>query len=204
MTTLSIAQEPVDDGFPRIRIANATGLDGQVQVFIQGESINPDGFKSGEVTGVFALQPGTIKIDIKHPQIEDTTQSFTLNTTDRLAIIAYTEPKKEEEAAINTKRVLKFTTLQRKQRGLKKSATLLFLSVSEGLDLGMNKTLLSLTPHKQVDMTFEDSRGSQVALTVKDKSLKIFDIDEPGDYAVIIYDMPNDGLGCITFNNTKR
>jgi hypothetical protein len=53
-------------------------------------------------------------------------------------------------------------------------------------------------------MAFEDSRGSQVALTVKDKALKNFDIDEPGDYAVIVYDKPDGGQGCITFNNTKR
>ncbi len=196
------AQQP-DDGFARLRLANATGLDGRLEIFLKGENINPEGFESGAVTGSFGMHPGPLEIMVKHPQIDDTKYTVQLNPTDRMAIIAYTEPKKDDKGVV-TKRIVKFTTLQRKPGGKKRTATLLFLSVSQGLELGMNKSTVNLVPHKQVDIGFGDARNSQVNLTVKSKMLKTFDIDEPGDYAVVVYDRPDGTQGCITFNNTKR
>lgn len=196
-------QPPADDGFARLRLANATGLDGRLQIFIKGENINPEGYESGAVTGSFGMYPGPLEIEVKHPLIDDTKHTVQLNPTDRMAIVIYTEPKKDESGVV-TKRVVKFTTLQRKPGGKKRTATLLFLSVSQGIELGMNESKVDLKPHKQVDIGFGDARNSQINLTVQAKPLKTFDIDEPGDYAVIVYDRPDGTQGCITFNNTKR
>lgn len=67
----------------------------------------------------------------------------------------------------------------------------------------MNDTALSLTANQVKDIQFGKSRGSSVQLTVKGRPLKNFDIDEPGDYAIIVFDKPDGTQGCITFNNTK-
>lgn len=203
LSTGKLHAEP-DDGFPRVRLVNATGLSGKIQIFIKGENVNPDGYESGMATAAFSLYPEEVEIKIQHPLIDDTVHQMKLLPSDRIAIIVYSEPKKGKELGVSTKRAVKFTTLQGKERGSKKTATLLFLSVSEGLELSMNQKMVNLTPHKQLDMVFGDARSSQVNLAVKDKTLRTFDIDEPGDYAVIVYDKPDGTQGCVTFNNSKR
>ncbi len=200
--TIGHAQKVDPEDFPWIRIANATGLDGPIQIFIKGRNINPEGYESGVVTGAFSLYPGQLEVVVKHPLIEDSTFNLELHPSDRMALIVYTEPVEKKDDIVK-KRVIKFSTLKRKSKSERKSATLLFLSVTKGIDLSMNDTLVSLTPHQQKDLSFGQSRGSQVNLMVKGRPLKTFDIDEVGDYAIIVFDKPDGTQGCITFNNTR-
>lgn len=196
------AQEVNPEAFPFVRLANATGLDGRIEVFIKGRNVNPEGYASGAVTGAFSLYTGDTEFTVKHPQIDDT--KFTLNLTenDRLAIVIYTEAAKNDGDVVQ-KRKVKFTTLKRKTKGGKKSATLLFISPNKGIDIAMNNSPVALTANQQKDIQFSQSGGSQVVLTANGKPLKSFDIDEPGDYAIIVFDKPDGTQGCITFNNTR-
>ncbi|MES2596274.1 MAG: hypothetical protein V4662_13100 [Verrucomicrobiota bacterium] len=195
-------QEPDPEAYPWVRLANATGLDGRIQVLIKGRNVNPEGYESGAVTGAFSLYTGETEFTIKHPQIDDTKFMINLNPNDRMAVVIYTEPDKKQGDVLK-KRQVKFTTLKRKAKGDKKSATLLFISPNKGIDIGMNDAPVSLVANQQKDIHFAQSRGSQVVLTVRGKPLRTLDIDEPGDYAIIVFDNPDGTQGCITFNNTR-
>lgn len=196
------AQEVDPEAFPWVRLANATGLDGRIEVFIKGRNVNPEGYASGAVTGAFSLYTGETEFTIKHPQIDDTKFTLNLSENDRMAVIIYTEAA-QNEGDVLKKRKVKHTVLKRKTKGEKKSATLLFISPNKGIDIGMNDAPVTLTANKQKDIQFAQSRGSQVVLTVNGKPLKTLDIDEPGDYAIIVFDKPDGTQGCITFNNTR-
>jgi len=201
-TSMTHAQEVNPEAYPWVRLANATGLDGRIEVFIKGRNVNPEGYASGAVTGAFSLYTGDTEFTIKHPQIDDTKFTINLTENDRLAIVLFTESAQDGSDVVQ-KRKVKFTTLKRKTKGGKKSATLLFISPNKGIDIAMNNSPVTLTANQQKDIQFSQSGGSQVVLTINGKSLKSFDIDEPGDYAIIVFDKPDGTQGCITFNNTR-
>lgn len=195
-------QEPANASLCFIRLANATGLDGKLHFLINGEDMNVKGFGSGVATGSFGVEPGTYEVSTTHPLVEDNKYSVKLNAGDSFSIIAYTEPVIDDDGIVK-KRVVKFSTLQSKAGKDKKTATLLFLSVTKEVNLEVNDASVSLVAHKQLDIAFKDAVNKQVNLKALGASLGHFDIEDPGDYAVIVFDKPDGTKGCITFYNLR-
>lgn len=186
------------------RLANATGLDGQLHFYLEGEDLNPRGYKSGETTGSLGVAVPTVKLKASHPLCDDTEYELKLEPGEQTAVIAYIEPQMDQRTGEVRKRTLKFNTLERKSGSKKRTATLLFLSVSQSIDLDMNGKPVTLTALKQQDIGFGDSRSTGVSLSVGKQSIGNLDIEEAGDYAVIVFDKADGTHGCITFYNTRH
>jgi len=186
------------------RLANATGLDGELHFFMDGEDLNPKGYKSGETTGSLGVAVPTVKLTAKHPLCDDTEYQIKLQPGEQTAVIAYVEPQVDPTTGEVKKRTLKFSTLQRKNGKGKRTATLLFLSVSQPIELDMNGQPVTLTPMKQLDIGFGDARSTGVSLSVDKKTIGSLDIEDAGDYAVIVFDKADGTHGCITFYNTRH
>lgn len=193
-----------DEAVGYFRLANATGLDGKLHFFLNGEDLNADGYPSGETTGSLGVAPAPVKITAKHPLCEDADYTFEVKPGEQTAIIAYVEPQKDQKTGEVKKREIKFGTLERKGGSKKRSATLLFLSVSQQIELRMNNAPVVLTPHKQVNVNFSESRGTGVNIAVGDSKIGGLDIEDPGDYAVIVFDKADGSHGCITFYNSRH
>lgn len=193
-----------DEAVGYFRLANATGLDGKLHFLLNGEDLNPEGYPSGETTGSLGVTPAPVKITATHPLCEDADYSFEIKPGDQTAIIAYVEPQKDQKTGEVKKREIKFGTLERKGDTKKRSATLLFLSVSQQIELRMNNSPVILTPHKQVNVNFSESRGTGVNIAVGESRIGGLDIENPGDYAVIVFDKADGSHGCITFYNSRH
>lgn len=193
-----------DDTNSYFRLANATGLDGKVHFHLDGEDLNPDGYISGETTGSLGVAATSVRIKASHLQCEDAEQTFQLTPGQQTAIIVYIEPEKDSKTGEIKKRLIKFSTLDRKADSKKRTATLLFLSVSQSIEVKMNNSPINLTALKQSDIAFGDSRLTGVNITVAEKKIGDFDIEDPGDYAVIVFDKADGTHGCISFYNSRH
>lgn len=186
------------------RLANATGLDGMLHFYMEGEDLNRKGYKSGETTGSLGVAVPTVKLKASHPLCDDIEYELKLQPSEQTAVIVYVEPQVDPKTGEVKKRTLKFSTLQRKSGRGKRTATLLFLSVSQSIDLDMNGKPVTLKPLKQVDVGFGDSRSTGVEIAVGSQKIGNLDIEEAGDYAVIVFDKADGTHGCITFYNTRH
>lgn len=200
LTLSAFAQE----GEGAFRLANATGLDGRLKFFINGYEISSEGYESGQTTGNLDIPSGMLDIKVQHPLCEDSQMQLNLVGGQQIAIIAYVEPLKDKQTGEVKKRVIKFGKLESKPRSDKRSAALLFLSVSNQVEVMMNGSAVVLTPHKQVDVAFGDSRSTGVSIEVGKRLIGGLDLENPGDYAVIVFDKADGTQGCITFYNTKH
>lgn len=199
------AQAQDDGTVGYFRLANATGLDGALHFYMDGEDLNPKGYVSGETTGSLGVGVPTVKLRATHPLCEDTEYELKLQPGLQTAVIVYVEPQVDQKTGEVKKRELKFSTLERKSGGSrKKSATLLFLSVSQSIDLDMNGKPITLKALKQLDVGFGDSSSTAVNIAVGKTSIGNLDIEEAGDYAVIVFDKADGTHGCITFYNTRH
>lgn len=198
------AQAQEDGTVGYFRLANATGLDGMLHFYLEGEDLNPKGYKSGATTGSLGVSVPTAKLKASHPLCEDTEYVLKLQPGEQTAVIVYVEPQMDQKTGEVKKRTLKFATLERKDGSKKRTATLLFLSVSQPINLDMNGKPVTLAPMKQQDIGFGDSRSTGVALEVGGQKIGNLDIEEAGDYAVIVFDKSDGTHGCITFYNTRH
>lgn len=193
-----------DEAVGYFRLANATGLDGNLHFYLDGEDLNPIGYTSGETTGSLGVATANVKLKATHPLCDDTEFELKLQPGEQTAVIAYVEPQVDAKTGKVKKRVLKFSTLQRKSGSSKKTATLLFLSVSQSIDLEMNGRPVTLKTLQQMDVGFSESASTGVNIGVGSQKIGGFDIEDPGDYAVIIFDKADGTHGCITFYNTRH
>lgn len=200
LSTSIFAQE----GAGAFRLANATGLDGRLHFYLNGFVVSPEGYESGQTTGKLNIGSGELKITVKHPLCELGEMQINITPGQQIAIIAYVEPIKDTKTGEVKKRIIKFGTLESKTRTKDRSAALLFLSVSEKVQVTMNGNPVLLTPNKQVDVKFGESRGTGVNIEVGKTMVGGLDLEDPGDYAVIIFDKADGTQGCITFYNSKR
>lgn len=186
------------------RLANATGLHGKLNFLMDGADINAKGYDSGETTGSLGVAVPTVLLKAVHPLCESAEFQINLTPGEQVAVIAYVEPQKDQKTGEVKKRILKFSKLERKPKSRKKSATLLFLSVSQSIQIKMNDAPVELQTLKQTDIGFGDSRDNGVSIKVGQQEIGSLDIEESGDYAVIIFDKADGTQGCITFYNSRH
>lgn len=186
------------------RVVNATGLPGRVHFYLNGEIINSEGYESGQTTGNMGIPAKLWELKVKHTQCEEAIHAFEVTPGQQMAIIAYTEPVIDPKTGDIIKRVIKFGKIEGKPRGAKRSAALLFLSVSKQMEITMNNNPVVLEQNKQLDVSFAEARGTGVDIKAKGKDIGGINIEEMGDYAVVVYDNPDGTQGCVTFYNSKR
>ena len=191
-STLANAQETPSKkaGFVRIVNAVAQGQD-TLQLFIDGENMNPDGYSIGDVTGGIGLKPGSHEIVFKRTGLTDGTTRITLAADTTITMIPFAElvPASDDQKAHWAIRILRL-----KQMEPETARTATFTSVSQ-------------TPQHEVEI--RDPKGNwtkvfvkrltiartpilypegYVPLRIKDIKLPPIPVGEPGNYVVVLYD----------------
>ncbi|MEI6655362.1 MAG: hypothetical protein WCP45_11380, partial [Verrucomicrobiota bacterium] len=91
LTSLT-AQNPAVEraGFVRLVNTVAQGSD-KLQLLIDGEVINPDGYKLGDVTGGIGLKPGAHQITLRRPGVNEGNTRLTVAADSTITLIPFAE-----------------------------------------------------------------------------------------------------------------
>ena len=91
LTSTAAPATPADiPAFARLIDAVAQGQD-KLRLFIDGESMNPDGYILGDVTGGIGLKPGPHEFTLKRPGVSDGVTRITLAAGHTITLIAFAE-----------------------------------------------------------------------------------------------------------------
>lgn len=96
-----VPEVPPDMGF--LRLVNAVGLPGALQVRIDGTEAAPEGFKMGEATGAVGLSPGSYKVELEHASLDKESLEVNIQTGQISTVIAYRTEKAEPKAKSTAK-----------------------------------------------------------------------------------------------------
>ena len=91
-----VPEVPPDMGF--LRLVNAVGLPGVLQVRIDGAEAAPEGFKAGEATGAVGLPPGSYKVELEQASLGKVALEVNIRTGQISTVIAYRTEKPESKA----------------------------------------------------------------------------------------------------------
>ena len=177
-------------GFVRLVDAVAQGHD-KLQLLIDGEAMNPDGYQLGDVTGGIGLKPGAHEITIKRPGVREGITRLSIVADDTITLIPFAEqvPATDDKPAHWAMRILR---LRQMEPVAKRSAT--FVSVSQ-------------TPEHEVEIRAPNGIWTTVSvkrlaiartpilypegyvpLRCKSGKLPSIPVGEPGNYVVVLYD----------------
>jgi hypothetical protein len=177
-------------GFVRLVNALAQG-DKATELLIDGESMNPDGYQLGDVTGGIGLAPGSHTITIKREGVTAGTTRIDVAADQTTTVIPFAEkvPATDDAPAYWAVRILRL-----KQMEPETARTATFVSVSQ-------------TPEHEVEI--RDPKGNWTKVTVKRLTtvrtpilypegyvplrtktgkLPSIPVGEPGNYVVVLYD----------------
>lgn len=96
-----VPEVPPDMGF--VRLVNAVGLAGVLQVRINGTEASPEGFKMGEATGAVGLLPASYKVELEHASLGKETLEVNIQTGQISTVIAYRTEKPEAKTTAKGK-----------------------------------------------------------------------------------------------------
>ena len=190
LTTTAQDAPPPKVGFVRIVNAVAQGQD-TLQLLIDGESLNPDGYKLGDVTGGIGLKPGSHEVTLKQTGLKDGVTRISVVADNTTTLIPFAElvPATDDKKAHWEIRILR---LKQMEPETKRTAT--FVSVSQ-------------TPEHEVEIS--DPKGNwtkvfvkrltiartpilfpegYVPLRAKAGRLPSIPVGQPGNYVVVLYD----------------
>lgn len=91
-----VPEVPPSMGF--LRLVNAVGLPGALQVRIDGTEAAPEGFKAGEATGAVGLPPGSYKIELEQALLGKEALEVSIQTGQISTVVAYRTEKPEAKA----------------------------------------------------------------------------------------------------------
>jgi len=192
-------------GFVRLVDVLAQGQD-KLLVFIDGESINPDGYILGDVTGGIGLKPGTHEIAFKRPGVSDGVTHLNLAAEHTITLIPFAErvAATDDKPAHWAMRILRLRQLE---PVTKRSAT--FVSVSQTPELEVE---ISAPNGKWTAVTVKRLTTSQspilypegyVPLRCRSRPLPPIPVGEPGNYVVLLYDDANGALQALNLQDYK-
>lgn len=200
------AQEQPDKlGFVRLVNVVAPG-EGVLQLEIDGNVANPQGYQIGDITGGIGLKPGNHQISISRAGVKaaETRISVVINETTILIPFAERVPATDFEPAHWAIRVLRL-----KQKDSETGQIATFISVSREPEVRvemMNKKGKWETFYARRLATSQakiDFEKGYVPLKVKEKTLKSIPIGGQGNYVVLLYDDVEEGLQSLTFQDYK-
>lgn len=177
-------------GFVRLVDALAPGQGG-LQLFIDGESMNPDGYQLGDVTGGIGLKPGAHQIKITRPGVSEGVTRLNIVADATVTLIPYAErmPAADDKPAHWAVRILR---LKQMEPVSKRTAT--FVSVSQSpeheVEIGApngswTKVLVKRLAIARTPIHYPEG---YVPLRCKAGKLPSIPVGEPGNYVVVLYD----------------
>lgn len=201
------AQDPAAEkpGFVRLVNAVAQGRD-KLQLSIDGEMMNPDGYRLGDVTGGIGLKPGSHQITLKRPGVDEGNTRIHLDAASTVTLIPFAEwvPATEDMPGRWALRILR---LKQMEPETKRSAT--FVSVSQ-------------VPEHEVEISAPDGTWTKVfvkrlaiattpihypegyvPLRCKSGKLPSIPVGSPGNYVVVLYDDAAGNLQALNLQDYK-
>ena len=177
-------------GFVRLVDAVAQGQD-KLLLFIDGESMNPDGYVLGDVTGGIGLKPGPHEISLKRAGVSEGVTRLNLAAEHTITLIPFAErvAATDDKPAHWAMRILRLRQLE---PVTKRSAT--FVSVSQTPEIEVE---ISAPNGKWTAVTVKRLATSQspilypegyVPLRCHSRQLPAIPVGEPGNYVVVLYD----------------
>lgn len=198
-------EKPPKTGFIRLVNAVAAGT-GKLDVKVDGESLNPDGYDMGNVTGGVSVKPGSRKVTISREGNKPGTTTVIVNINETTILIPFAEkvPASDTEPAHFEIRVLRLKQLEPESD---RSAT--FVSVSQ-------------TPELKVQMREPGGKWSEVTvkrlaitqapiryprgyapLKLGDEKIESITVADPGNYVVLLYDDQDGKTKSLNFRDYK-
>ena len=184
------AAPPPKPGFVRLVNAVAAGQD-KLELFIDGELMNPDGYQLGDVTGGIGLPPGPHQITIKRPGVRAGVTRLTVAAAATITLIPFAEriPATDDEPAHWTMRILR---LRQMEPVTKRTATLVSVSQSPEHVVEIaapdGKWTAVLVKRLAIARTPIHHPEGYVPLRCKSGKLPSIPVGEPGNYVVVLYD----------------
>ena len=192
-------------GFVRLVDAVAQGHD-KLQLLIDGEAMNPDGYQLGDVTGGIGLKPGPHEFTIKRPGVREGITRLSIVADDTVTLIPFAEqvPATDDKPAHWALRILR---LRQMEPVSKRTAT--FVSVSQTPEhaveirapngiwtsISVKRLAIARTPILYPE--------GYVPLRCQSGKLSSIPVGEPGNYLVVLYDDAAGNLHALSFQDYK-
>ena len=192
-------------GFVRLVNAVAQGSD-KLQLLIDGEVMNPDGYQLGDVTGGIGLKPGAHQITLKRPGVNEGSTRLTVAADSTVTLIPFAEwvAATDGTSAHWAMRILR---LKQMEPETKRSAT--FVSVSQAPEHEVeisapngnwNKVFVKRLAITRTPIHYPEG---YVPLRGKFGALPSIPIGSPGNYVVVLYDDAEGKLQALSLQDYK-
>lgn len=192
-------------GFVRLANAVAPGT-GKLELFVDGNSFNTDGYNLGDVTGGVALKPGSHDVTIKREGTKEGKTKVSIAADETTILIPFAEqvPASDTEPAHWAIRVLRLKQLAPE---FERSAT--FVSVSRSPELKLeirdpegNWSPVFVKRLAVAQAPIKYPRG-YVPIRLADVKLEPIPVAEIGNYVVLLYDDADGKTRALNFRDYK-
>ena len=206
LPTVGYSQPPVGKtGFIRLADAVATGT-GQLELLVDNSSINPAGYKLGDVTGGVALKPGSHEITIRREGNKEGKTKVSIVANETTILIPFSEkvPASDTEPAHWEIRVLRL-----KQQAPESERSATFVSVSQNPEIKVeirdpegkwSSVFVKRLAVAQAPILYP--RG-YVPIKIGETDLQPIPVSDIGNYVVLLYDTPEGEVRALNFRDQK-
>jgi len=192
-------------GFVRLVDAVAPGQD-KLQLLIDGEAMNPDGYKLGDVTGGIGLKPGAHEITIRRPGVSEGITRLNLIADNTVTLIPFAEqvPATDASPAHWAMRILR---LRQMEPVTKRTAT--FVSVSQApehaVEIAAPNGNWTTVYVKRLAIARAPILYPEGYVPLRGKSGKLpsIPVGEPGNYVVVLFDDAAGNMRAINLQDYK-
>lgn len=207
LSLVAYSQESGGEKSGFIRLANAVAPGtGRLVLKVNGENLNPKGYKLGDATGGIPLKPGTHEVVISREGVKEgkTKVNIALNETTIIIPFAEQVPASDTEPAHWEIRVLR---LKQQEPEYERSAT--FVSVSQNpeirVEMGESPGKWNPVFVKRLGVTQAPIKILQgyAALRSGEIELESIPVAEAGNYVVLLYDDPDGKTQALNFRDQK-
>ena len=197
--------ESAPTGFIRVVNGVSQGT-GQVNLWIDGNDMRPQGYKLGDATGGIGLRAGSHKVVIKKAGVKEGSTTIQLAKDQTVTLIPFADkvPATDDEPAHYKVQILRL-----KQRQV---------------DSGRTATFVSVSANPEVKVELEDENGKSATVYVKRLAvaetplnysqgyapakvngipIKPIAIGGVGNYVVVLYDDPDGKVQSLYFRDYK-
>lgn len=199
--SLTVAQTP-DTGLGYLRFANATGFEGAVKFELDGQTVTPSGYRSGQVTGTVGFPEKVCAIKISHELLGEAQTAVQIKPAMVTAVLALA--KRDEKDPLKVKLAMHVITSPENDSSRLPQLTLMQTTPLETLDLLVGDKPCSLTPFKPDELIVTKSMGQFISVTYQSKRVCSLNFHDPADTVLVLYADSQGLLKHISFSNIVR
>jgi hypothetical protein len=187
------AQELAPVGF--VRVVNAVGMPGRLEVKLDGQPVQKQGYEAGTITGLVALAAGALDLEFAHPACRGLNDPVSLGAGDSVALCVHWEPVLDRDG----KEIARQLALWRHElsAGEDRKSSFTFISLCKDplvklqvLAVGAEKPAeVALAPREPKTLPF--SGAPNVIIAAAQGSSTRVAAEKPVHYLVFVFDDPS-------------